>query len=117
MRSLWSCVSVLILKSAVDSDIQSVKTNVETLRWIFPDISNILQVRADLYLIGSQRDTPPAAGAEAALTVAAGSAAAVSELRLLTDITGLRLRPRRLSDGRLLPQLLHLVLVHLKLLM
>ncbi len=68
-------------------------------------------------LIGSQRDTPPAAGAEAALTVAAGAAAAVGELCLATDATCGRLCPRRLSRLRLLPQFLHLVLIQLKLLM
>lgn len=68
-------------------------------------------------LIGSQRDTPPAAGAEAALAVAAGAAAAVGELGFATDAAGGMLRPRRLSHLRLLPQLLHLVLIQLKLLM
>lgn len=68
-------------------------------------------------LIGSQRDTPTAAGAEATLTVAAGSAAAVGELGFVANAASGRLRPRRLSCGRLLPQLLHLVFVHFKLLM
>lgn len=68
-------------------------------------------------LIGSQRNTPPTASTEAALTVAAGSAAAVGKFGFVTDATGGRLRPCRLSSWRLLPQLLHLVFVHLKLLM
>lgn len=69
------------------------------------------------HLIGSQRDTPPTAGTEATLAVAAGSSAAVSELCLATDAAGRRLGPRRLSCLRFLAKLLHLVLVHLKLLM
>lgn len=68
-------------------------------------------------LIGSQKDTPPAAGAEAALTVAAGAATAIGKLRFATDAAGGRLCPCRLCCLRLLPQLLHLVLIQLKLLM
>ena len=68
-------------------------------------------------LIGSQWDTPPTAGTEAALTVAAGSAAAISKLGLMADTTSRRLGPRCLSRRRLFPQLLHLVFIHLKLLM
>lgn len=68
-------------------------------------------------LIGSQRDTPPAAPTEAALAITAGVAAAIRKLGFTTDSTGGRLRPGHLGHLRLLPQLLHLVLVQLKLLM
>lgn len=68
-------------------------------------------------LIGSQGDAPPTAGAEAALAVAAGVATAVGELCFATDAAGRRLWPGHLSGLGLVPQLLHLVLVLLKLLM
>lgn len=71
--------------------------------------------RADL--VGPEGHAPPAARAEAALAVAAGVAAAVGELGFVTDPAGRRPRPGGVGGLRLLPQLLHLVLVHLELLM
>lgn len=68
-------------------------------------------------LIGSEGDTPPTAATEAALAVAAGMAAAICKLGFATDSAGRRLRSGHLCGLRLLPQLLHLVLVQLKLLM
>lgn len=67
-------------------------------------------------LIGSQRDTPAAAATEAALAVAAGVAAAIRKLGFATDSAGRRLWPGRVGGLGLLAQLLHLVLVQLKLL-
>lgn len=80
-------------------------------------LSVFTHIRQHTDLIGSERDTPPAAGTEAALTVTTGTAATISELCFATDATCGRLRPCHLSYLRLLPQLLHLVLIQLKLLM
>lgn len=49
-------------------------------------------------LVGSQRDTPPTASTEAALTVAAGVTAAIGKFGFATDSTGGRLHPCRLDS-------------------
>lgn len=69
------------------------------------------------HLIGSQRDPPPAASAELGLAIRTDVATAVGKLGLMADPADGRVALPNLAGRHLLPDLPHLVLVHLKLLM
>ena len=68
------------------------------------------------YLVGAQRDPSPAAGAELGLAIGTDMATAVGKLGFVADAAGGRVSLRLRRGFGLIPDLLHLVLVHFKLL-
>lgn len=75
------------------------------------------QVRWFCYLVGAQRNSPPTASAELGLAIRTRVAAAICKFGFVANSTGWRVTLLLLILLSLVTELLHLILIHLKLLM